>query len=64
MLKIWDSFYKADKARTRAYGGNGLGLAVVKATILRHQGLYGVDNVEDGVVFWFELSTEEWKPSE
>ncbi|MDR1204890.1 MAG: HAMP domain-containing histidine kinase [Peptococcaceae bacterium] len=55
MLKIWDSFYKADKARTREYGGNGLGLAVVKAAILRHHGLYGVDNVEGGVVFWFEL---------
>jgi signal transduction histidine kinase len=63
MLKIWDSFYKADKARTREYGGNGLGLAVVKAAVLRHHGLYGVDNVEGGVVFWFELDTGEWKPA-
>jgi signal transduction histidine kinase len=63
MLKIWDSFYKADKARTREYGGNGLGLAVVKAAVLRHHGLCGVDNVEGGVVFWFELDTEKWKSS-
>jgi signal transduction histidine kinase len=59
MLKIWDSFYKADKARTREYGGNGLGLAVVKAAVLRHHGLCGVDNVEGGVVFWFELDTSK-----
>jgi signal transduction histidine kinase len=64
MLKIWDSFYKADKARTREYGGNGLGLAVVKAAVLRHHGLYGADNVEGGVVFWFELDTAEWKTSD
>ena len=28
---IWDKFYKVDKARTREYGGNGIGLSIVKA---------------------------------
>ncbi|MGD8400548.1 MAG: HAMP domain-containing sensor histidine kinase, partial [Bacillota bacterium] len=29
--KIWGSFYKVDKARTREYGGSGLGLSIVRA---------------------------------
>ena len=28
---IWDKFYKVDKARTREYGGSGIGLSIVKA---------------------------------
>ncbi|MFZ5625916.1 MAG: sensor histidine kinase [Bacillota bacterium] len=55
MEKIWTSFYKIDKARTRAYGGTGLGLAVVRAIMELHQNGYGVENLPDGVSFWFEL---------
>lgn len=51
---IWMSFYKVDKARTRAYGGTGLGLSIVKATQKAHNNKYGVINMPDGVVFWFE----------
>ena len=53
--RVWESFYKADKSRSREYGGSGLGLAVVKATMERHQSAFGVENREDGVNFWFEL---------
>lgn len=53
--RVWESFYKADKSRSREYGGSGLGLTVVKAAMERHQSPFGVDNVEDGVSFWFEL---------
>ena len=31
--KLWDKFYKVDKAHTREYGGNGIGLSIVKAII-------------------------------
>ena len=31
--KIWIKFYKVDKARTREYGGSGIGLSIVKAII-------------------------------
>ena len=53
--KIWTSFYKVDKARTRAYGGYGLGLSIVKALADLHNNAYGVENIEGGVIFWFEV---------
>lgn len=53
--KIWTSFYKVDKARTRAYGGTGLGLSVVRTILELHQNAFGVQNKDDGVMFWFEL---------
>ncbi|WP_052835275.1 sensor histidine kinase [Syntrophaceticus schinkii] len=53
--KIWTSFYKVDKARTRSYGGTGLGLSVVKAIQDLHGNSCGVENLEDGVLFWFEV---------
>jgi len=53
--KIFTSFYKVDKARTRAYGGTGLGLAIVRAILEQHKSAYGTRNLEDGVEFWFDL---------
>lgn len=55
--QIWDKFYKVDKARTREYGGSGVGLSIVKAVMETLNEQYGVANKEDGVEFWFELST-------
>lgn len=53
--KLWDKFYKVDKARTREYGGSGVGLSIVKAIMDSMGQKYGVENTEDGVLFWFEL---------
>lgn len=55
IAKIWDKFYKVDKARTREYGGNGIGLSIVKAIMEAHNQSYGVINYDNGVKFWFEL---------
>ena len=53
--RIWEKFYKVDKARTREYGGSGVGLSIVKALMdLMHQA-YGAVNYDNGVEFWFEL---------
>lgn len=54
---IWIKFYKVDKARTREYGGNGIGLSIVKATMDSLNKECGVNNVADGVEFWFDLDS-------
>ena len=54
---LWTKFYKVDKARTREYGGSGIGLSIVKAIMEMHHKACGVKNHEDGVEFWFMLDT-------
>ncbi len=54
---IWEKFYKVDKARTREYGGSGVGLSIVKAIMESMNQKYGVENQKDGVLFWFELES-------
>lgn len=51
MGQIWDQFYKVDKARSRSYGGSGLGLSIVKAAAERLGGGCAVENREEGVEF-------------
>ena len=57
--EIWTKFYKVDKARTREYGGTGIGLSIVKAIMQSHKQGFGVINREDGVEFWFELESSQ-----
>lgn len=52
---IWEKFYKVDKARTREYGGSGVGLSIVKAIQDSLNQAYGVINYDNGVEFYFEL---------
>ena len=55
---IWEKFYKVDKARTREYGGSGVGLSIVKAIMESMNQQYGVENYTNGVEFWMELETK------
>ena len=57
MGHIWDKFYKVDKARTREYGGSGVGLSIVKACMEALNQKYGVVNRDDGVEFYFEVDS-------
>ncbi len=56
--KIWIKFYKVDKARTREYGGSGIGLSIVKAIMESMHQQCGVRNYENGVEFWFDLEAK------
>jgi signal transduction histidine kinase len=55
---LWEKFYKVDKARTREYGGSGIGLSIVKAIMESMNQEYGVINYDNGVEFWFTLDAQ------
>ena len=56
--KLWNKFFKVDKARTREYGGSGIGLSIVKAIMEGLHQEYGVQNYDNGVEFWFTLDVK------
>ncbi|MCM3747060.1 ATP-binding protein [Paenibacillus pasadenensis] len=59
MSKIWDRFYRIDESRQRSTGGTGLGLAICRQILNLHHARYGAVNTENGVQFYFELSTKQ-----
>jgi len=58
--RLFERFYRVDKARSREAGGTGLGLAIVKHIVLNHGGEAGVTSeLGHGSTFWFRLPCAE-----
>ncbi len=56
---IFTSFYRADKAHSRAEGRFGLGLSIVKSITENHSCECGFENKENGVTFWFTMPIKD-----
>jgi len=57
--RLFERFYRVDKARSRELGGTGLGLAIVKHLAKSQGGEVGVEStVNKGSTFWFTLPVE------
>lgn len=56
LSRIWERYYKSDKARNQRTQSTGLGLAIVKSIFEAHNVNYGVESkMSEGTTFWFEL---------
>ena len=54
--KVFDRFYRVDKARSRETGGTGLGLAITKSIVLMHKGIIKVYSKEnEGTTFTIRI---------
>lgn len=63
MPKIFDRFYRVDKARSRAAGGTGLGLSIVRDTVVLHNGTVTVARREaEGTSFTIDFPSVSQKP--
>ena len=53
---MFTPFYRADKSRSKATGGSGLGLYIVKTSLDLHGMEYKITNTEKGVAFYLKLN--------
>ena len=59
LTRVWGRFYKIDDSRNRENSGSGIGLSIVRAIQNNYQNEYGVQNLSNGVKFYFDISTKK-----
>lgn len=55
LTKLFNPFYRVDKARSRKNGHSGLGLTIVQKTLETMNAPFALENSPDGVLFWMDL---------
>jgi len=53
--KLFEPFYRVDKARSISQGRSGLGLAIVEKSLELIHAAFSLENTPEGVLFWMEL---------
>ena len=56
---IWERLHRADRSRTRASGGAGIGLAIVRQIVEAHGGRVGATSAAGRTEIWFSLPIHE-----
>ena len=55
LQRIWSGFYSRNQIETADCSHAGLGLYIVQSVVTMHNGKYGVENLREGVEFWFTI---------
>ena len=55
LSKLFDPFYRIDKARSRKDGRSGLGLTIVQKTLKAMNADFELTQTKDGILFWVDL---------
>ena len=61
LMHIWSGFYTRSQKGTNVSSHAGLGLYIVQSVVTMHHGKCGVENLPEGVEFWFAIPAAKVK---